>query len=227
MRIGLANTQAVSRIRIDPKNPDVVYVAALGHPFGPNEERCVFRSRDGGATWKRILFRNNRAGAINLAMDTHDPRVLFATTWDVYRSPWTLSSGGPASGIFKSTDGGDTWAEITRNRGLPKGILGKINVSISGADSTRVYAMVEADDGGLCQSNDAGESWALVNADRSIRQRAFYFSRILADPKNRDTVYAMNAEFYRSDDGGKTFQLMHTPHADIMICGSHPTIRAV
>jgi len=212
--IGLADTQAISRIRVDPTNPDVVYVAALGHPFGPNEERGVFRSNDGGASWKRVLFRNNRAGAIDLAMDSHKPRGLFATIWDVYRSPWTLSSGGPASGMFKSTDGGDTWTEITRNSGLPKGVIGKINVSISGADSNRVYAMVEADDGGLFQSNDAGESWTLVTADRSIRQRAFYFSRILADPKNRDTVYALNVEFYRSDDGGRTFQLLHTPHAD-------------
>ena len=212
--IGLADTQAISRIRIDPTDPDLVYVAALGHPFGPNEERGVFRSNDGGASWKRVLFRNNRAGAIDLAMDSHDPRVLFATIWDFYRSPWTLSSGGPASGMFKSTDGGDTWTEITRNRGLPKGVIGKINVSISGADSDRIYAMVEADDGGLFQSNDAGASWTLMTADRSIRQRAFYFSRILADPNNRDTVYALNVEFYRSVDGGKTFQLLHTPHAD-------------
>ena len=212
--IGLADTQTISRIRVDPANPDLVYVAALGHPYGPNEERGVFRSQDGGATWKRLLFRGNRAGAIDLAMDAHNSRVLFATIWDVYRTPWTLSSGGPGSGMFKSTDGGDSWTEITRNRGLPKGVLGKINVSISGADSNRVYAMVEADDGGLFQSNDAGESWTLATSDRSIRQRAFYFSRILADPKNRDTVYALNVEFYRSDDGGKTFQLIHTPHAD-------------
>lgn len=211
---GLSDSQAISRIRIDPTNPDVVFAAALGHPFGPNEERGVFRSTDGGATWKRVLFRNNRAGAIDLTMDPHNPRVLFATIWDVYRTPWMLSSGGPASGLFKSTDGGDTWTEITRNPGLPKGIIGKINVSISGADGNRVYAMVEADDGGLFQSNDAGGSWTLVNADRSIRQRAFYFSRILADPTKRDTVYAMNVEFYRSDDGGKSFQTLHTPHAD-------------
>ncbi len=212
--IGLADTQAISRIRVDPANPDVVYVAALGHPYGANEDRGVFRSRDGGATWKRVLFRNHRAGAIDLAMDPHNPRVLFASIWDVYRTPWTLSSGGPASGLFKSTDGGDTWTEITRNPGFPKGVLGKINVSMSGADSSRVYAMVEADDGGLFQSNDAGATWTLVNSDRNIRQRAFYFSRILADPQKRDTIYAMNVEFYRSDDGGKTFQLMHTLHSD-------------
>ena len=212
--MGLTDTQAISRIRIDPANPDLVYVAALGHPFGRNDERGVFRSRDGGATWQRVLYRNDHSGAIDLAMDAHNPRVLFATTWDVYRSPWMLSSGGTGSGIFKSADGGDTWTEITRNPGMPKGILGKITVSISGADSNRVYAMVEADDGGLFQSNDAGQTWTRVNADRNIRQRAFYFSRILADPNRRDTIYAMNVEFYRSDDGGKTFQLMHTAHPD-------------
>ena len=212
--VGLADTQAISRIRIDPANPDVVYVAALGHPYGPNEQRGVFRSSNGGATWERVLFRNNRAGAVDLSMDPNNPRVLYATIWDAYRTPWSLSSGGPASGFFKSTDGGSTWTEITRNPGLPKGILGKITVAVSGADSNRVYALVEADDGGLFQSDDAGATWKLINDDRSIRQRAFYFSRIAADPKRRDTVYAMNVEFYRSDDGGKTFQRGHTPHSD-------------
>jgi len=212
--VGLADTQAISRIRIDPANPDVVYVAALGHPYGPNEQRGVFRSSDGGATWERVLFRNNRAGAVDLAMDPNNPRILYATIWDVYRTPWSLSSGGPASGFFKSTDGGGTWAEITRSPGLPKGVLGKITVSLSPADSNRVYALVEADDGGLFRSDDAGANWELVNSDRSIRQRAFYFSRITADPKRRDTLYAMNVEFYRSDDGGKTFRRMRTPHSD-------------
>src|SRR5260370_10090280 len=212
--IGLADTQAISRIRVHPTNPDLVYAAALGHPYGPNSERGVFRSTDGGATWKRILFRNDRSGAVDLSMDPNNPRVLYATIWDAYRTPWMLSSGGPASGFFKSTDGGDTWTEITRNPGLPKGILGKITATVSPADSSRVYALVEADDGGLFQSNDAGATWTLVNADRSIRQRAFYFSRITADPKRKDTVYALNVEIYRSDDGGKTLHLMHTPHAD-------------
>ena len=212
--IGLVDTQAISRIRIDPANPDLVYVAALGHPYGPSPERGVFRSSDGGSTWKRVLFKSDRAGAIDLAMDAHHPRVLFATIWDVYRTPWSLSSGGPASGFFKSIDGGDNWTEITRNPGLPKGILGKITVTVSGADANRIYALVEADDGGMFASRDAGATWTLMSADRSIRQRAFYFSRILADPQKADTVYAMNVEFYRSDDGGKTFQTLHTPHAD-------------
>src|SRR5262249_12655180 len=150
--------------------------------------------------------------AIDLVMDPHNSKILFASIWDVYRKPWTLSSGGPSSGFFRSTDGGDAWTEITRFQGLPKGIIGKINVSISGADSKRVYAMVEADDGGLFQSNDGGTTWTRVNEERKIRQRAFYFSRILADPQNLDTIYAMNVEFYRSTDGGKTFQTIRTPH---------------
>ena len=223
--VGLRETQTIARIRIHPINPDVVYAAVLGHPYGPSEERGVFRSTDGGVTWKRILFRNPRAGATDLAMDPKDPRILFASIWDVYRTPWTLSSGGPASGFFKSTDGGDTWTEITRNPGLPRGVLGKITVTISGADSRRVYALVEADEGGLFQSNDGGATWVRVNEERKIRQRAFYFSRILADPKSRDTIYAMNVEFYRSTDGGKTFQTIraaHSDHHDLWIDPSDP-----
>ena len=212
--VGLSDTQAIARIRVDPSNPDVVYVAALGHPYAHNTERGVFRSTDGGATWKRVLYRDDHAGAVDLSMDPTNPHVLYASLWDAYRTPWTLSSGGPSSGLFKSTDGGDHWTEITRNPGMPKGIIGKITVAVSPADSKRVYALVEADEGGLLQSNDAGATWTLVNADRTIRQRAFYFSRIAADPKRRDTVYALNVEIYRSEDGGKTLKLMHTPHSD-------------
>jgi photosystem II stability/assembly factor-like uncharacterized protein len=173
--LGLADSQAISRIRVHPSNPDIVYVAALGHPYGPNTERGVFRSIDGGVNWKRVLFRDDHSGAVDLAVDPRNPRVLFASLWDAYRTPWSLSSGGPSSGLFKSSDGGDTWTEITRAPGMPRGIIGKITVAISPADSNRVYALVEADDGGLFQSNDAGATWTLVNADRSIRQRAFYF----------------------------------------------------
>ena len=213
-QVGLKDTRAIARIRIHPANPDIVYVAALGHPYGHNEERGVFRSTDGGATWKRVLFRNDGSGDVDLCMDPNSPQVLFAAIWDVYRTPWLLSSGGPGSGLFKSTDGGDTWTEITRNPGLPKGIVGKIGVSVSGADSNRVYAMIEAEDGGLFQSNDGGATWTRVNEDRSIRQRAFYYTRIYADPKDRDTVYILNVDFFRSRDGGKTLEVLHTPHAD-------------
>ena len=212
--MGLADTHAIARIRIDPTNPDVVYVAALGHPYGPNEQRGVFRSTDGGKTWKKVLYRDDHSGAIDLAVDPHNPKVIFASTWDVYRTPWLLNDGGPGSGFFKSTDGGDHWTEITRNKGLPQGILGKICISISGADSNRVYAMVEATDGGLFRSDDGGASWTLVSQDRRALQRAFYFSRIIADPKEKDTLYVANVAFLKSTDGGKNFKVLRPPHSD-------------
>ncbi len=213
-QIGLKDSRAIAHIRVHPADPDLVYVAALGHPYGRNEERGIFRSTDGGSTWKRVLFRDDHSGAVDLCMDPNNPQVLFAAIWDVYRTPWLLSSGGPGSGLFKSTDGGETWTEITRNPGLPKGVVGKIGVSVSGADSRRVYALIEADDGGLFQSNDAGASWSRVNENRSIRQRAFYYTRVYADPKDRDTVYILNVDFFRSRDGGRTLETLRTPHAD-------------
>jgi photosystem II stability/assembly factor-like uncharacterized protein len=212
--VGLTDTQAIARIRIHPLNPDLVYVAALGHPYGQNDQRGVFRSKDGGGTWERILYRNDRVGAIDLCLDANNPNVLFASLWEVYRKPWTLSSGGEGSGLFKSTDAGDHWTEITRNPGMPKSVIGKINVSVSGADSNRVYASIEAEDGGLFRSDDGGATWARVSEDRNIRQRAFYFNRIQADPQDRDAVYAMNVDFFRSSDGGRTLEQVRGPHAD-------------
>ncbi|HTS27864.1 MAG TPA: FlgD immunoglobulin-like domain containing protein [Bryobacteraceae bacterium] len=225
-RAGLAGSQAIARIRIDPANPDILYAAVLGHPFGRSEERGVFRSRDGGKHWDKVLFRNDRTGAIDLCLDPGNPRVLYASLWEVYRRPWILWSGGDGSGLFKSSDGGDHWIEITRDPGLPKGLLGKINVSVSGADSNRVYANVEADDGGLFRSDDGGATWTLATADRNIRQRAFYFNRIQADSRNRDTVYAMNVGFYRSEDGGKTLHEIrdtHPDHHDLWIAPDNPS----
>ncbi|HEY1950617.1 MAG TPA: glycosyl hydrolase, partial [Bryobacteraceae bacterium] len=213
-KAGLANTQSIARIRIDPKNPDIVYAAALGHPYGPNEDRGVFRSTDGGQSWKKILYRDNHSGAIDLAMDPANPKILFAALWDVYRTPWLLNDGGPGSGLFKSTDGGDTWTEITRNPGLPLGVLGKIGVTVSGADSRRIYAIVEADDGGVYQSDDAGASWTRISQDRRARQRAFYYSRIYADPKEKDTLYIVNVAFLKSTNAGKSFTLLRPPHGD-------------
>jgi len=211
---GLAETQAIGRIRIHPANPDIVYVAALGHPFGPNPERGVFRSIDGGKTWKNVLFRSERAGAVDLCFDPKNPQVLFAALWEVFRTSYSLSSGGPGSGLFKTTNGGDHWDEITRNPGLPKGVIGKIGVSVSGADSSRVWAIVEAEDGGIFRSDDGGTTWTKVNDERRFRQRAFYYTRIYADPKNRDRMYVLNTGFYRSDDGGKTFTTIRVPHGD-------------
>jgi photosystem II stability/assembly factor-like uncharacterized protein len=211
--IGLGDTQAISRIRVDPSNADVVYVSALGHPYAPNAERGVFRSRDGGKTWQKILYKSDKAGAVDLCIDPHNSKVLFAALWDVYRTSWTLSSGGPLSGLYKSTDGGDTWTEITRRPGLPNGIIGKIGVAVS-SESSRIYAMVEAEDGGLFRSEDGGATWARISEDRKLRQRAFYYSRIYADPKERDIVYVLNTSFFKSTDGGKTFKAIRTPHGD-------------
>ena len=212
--VGLADTQAISRIRIHPTNPDIVYVSALGHPYGKNTERGVFRSKDGGATWEKILYRDDHSGAVDLVFDPHNPNVLYAAIWDVNRTPWGLTSGGPGSGFFKTTDGGDHWTEITRNPGLPSGIVGKIGVAVSGGDSNRVYAMVENEKGGLYVSDDAGATWKLINDNRTMRQRAFYYSRVYTDPKAKDTVYVLNTSMYRSTDGGKTFRTIQAPHGD-------------
>jgi photosystem II stability/assembly factor-like uncharacterized protein len=211
--VGLTDTQAIARIRIDPSNPDIVYVAALGHPYGWNADRGVFRTRDGGKTWQKVLYKDDHAGAVDLSLDPHDSRTMYAAIWDAYRTSWTLSSGGPRSGFYKSTDGGDHWTEITRNPGLPQGIIGKIGVAVS-ADSNRVYAMVEADDGGLFRSEDSGGHWTRVNEDRRIRQRAFYYTRITADPKNKDVIYMMNTGLYKSTDGGKTVKQLRPRHGD-------------
>ncbi|MBE3072660.1 MAG: glycosyl hydrolase [Acidobacteria bacterium] len=212
--VGLSDTQAIGRVRIHPANPEIVYVAALGHPYGPNDERGVFRTTDGGRTWKRILFRSNRAGAADLCLDPNDPRVLYATIWEVYRTPWKLSSGGEGSGVFKSVDGGDTWTELTRNPGMPKGIFGKSAVAVSRADSRRVWALIEAADGGVFRSDDAGATWTKLTGDRDLWQRAFFFLRIFADPKDRDTVYVLNVLIHKSTDGGKTYRVVQPTHSD-------------
>jgi photosystem II stability/assembly factor-like uncharacterized protein len=214
VHMGLDDTQVISKIRIHPENPDLLYVGALGHVAGPNDERGVFRSKNGGKTWEKVLFRSDKAGAIDLTMDPHNPNVLFAAIWECYRKSYKMSSGGPDSGLFKSTDGGDTWKEITRNPGLPSGVIGKIGVVISPADSNRVYAIVENDNGGVFRSDDLGETWAKVNEDRSLRQRAFYYSHIYADPLVADTMYVLNTGFYKSIDGGKTYSTIRVPHGD-------------
>jgi photosystem II stability/assembly factor-like uncharacterized protein len=212
--IGLEDTRQIPRIRVHPKNPELVYVAALGHVWGPNEQRGIFRSKDGGKTWEKIFSRGAKAGAIDLIMDPTNPSVLYAGFWEVYRKPWTLESGGPGGGIFKSTDGGDTWTELTRNQGLPRGMVGKIGITVSPANPERVWAIVEAEDGGVFRSDNGGRTWTKTNEQRNLRQRAWYYTRIYADPKSADTVYVLNTGFYKSNDGGRTFASIGIPHGD-------------
>jgi photosystem II stability/assembly factor-like uncharacterized protein len=211
---GLDKTMAISRIRVHPTNPDIVYVAALGNPYGMNPERGVFRSTDGAKTWDKVLFRDDKTGAVDLSMDPTNPDVLYAGLWEVFRTPHSLSSGGPGSGLFKTTDGGAHWAELTKNAGLPKPIWGKVGVSVSGADPNRVYAIIEAKEGGVFVSDDGGTNWKMINDDRRLRQRAFYYSRIYADPQAKDTVYILNTGIYRSTDAGKTIRSIRVPHGD-------------
>jgi photosystem II stability/assembly factor-like uncharacterized protein len=213
--LGLQETQAVSRIRIHPTNPDIVYVAALGHPYGDNEERGVFRSKDGGNTWEKVLYVSDKAGAVDLIIDRTNPKVLYATTWQVYRKAWKMWGGGPDCKLWKSHDGGDTWVDLTSNPGLPEGPIGKIGVTVSPADPNRVWAIVEANKGGVFRSDDGGWTWEQTNDERKLRQRAFYYSRIYADPWDRETVYCLNTGLYRSTDGGKTFDdRINVPHGD-------------
>ncbi|MBV9879003.1 MAG: glycosyl hydrolase, partial [Gemmatirosa sp.] len=204
--VGFSNSDAIARIIVDPTNPDVVYVASFGKYGGPSEERGVFKSTDGGKTWKRTLFRDARSGAVDISLEPQHPNVLYAALWEAYRNEWSMSSGGAGSGIYKSVDGGEHWTEITRNNGLPSGIDGRIGIDVSPANPNRVYALVENEKGGLFRSDDAGATWTLVNADRNIRQRAFYYTHVTADPKNADLVYLLNVSAYRSPDGGKTLQ---------------------
>ncbi|HWP82945.1 MAG TPA: glycosyl hydrolase [Bacteroidota bacterium] len=212
--VGLAETQTIGRVRVHPKDHNLVYVAALGHVFGPNSERGVFRSKDGGKTWQKILHKNDKAGAIDLVLDPNNPRILYASLWEAQRGPWFMSSGGPGSGLYKSTDGGDTWTDISRNPGMPKGTLGRIGVAASYPKADRVWAMVEAEDGGLFRSEDGGNTWRRVNEDRRLRQRAWYYTHVYADTKNPDLVYVLNVQFLKSIDGGRTFTTLRVPHGD-------------
>jgi photosystem II stability/assembly factor-like uncharacterized protein len=212
--LGLERTRNIGKVRVHPEDPDTVYVAALGHAHGSNTERGVFRSRDGGKTWKRVLYRNENAGAVDISLDPNNPRILYATTWEAVRRPHELVSGGPGSGIFRSTDAGDTWTDISHARGLPKGILGKIGIAVSPAKSGRVFAIVEAEDGAVFRSDDGGESWERGSEDRNLRQRAWYYNHIYADPKDPETAWVLNVDAWRSSDGGKTFVQMSIPHGD-------------
>jgi len=211
---GLPNSRHIPRIRIHPKNPDVVYAAVLGDLFKSSEERGVYRSEDGGKNWKRILFTNADAGAIDLCMDPNNPRILYASTWRVRRTPYSLESGGEGSGLWKSVDGGDTWENISTHKGLPVGTWGIVGVAVSAVNSNRIFAIIENENGGVFRSDDGGNEWIKVNEDRSLRQRAWYYSRIYTDTKDEDIVYVLNVNYNKSKDGGKTFQSHDAPHGD-------------
>ncbi len=213
-KIGLEDSQHIARIRVHPSNPDLVYVAAMGHAFGPNDMRGVYRSRDGGKTWDRILFVNRDSGAVDLTLDPSNPRIIYASTWRFRRGPSFFESGGEGSALWKSTDGGDSWKELSRNKAMPKGTLGIIGVSVSPSNPQNVYAIVEAKDGGVFRSRDGGDTWTKTTDSADLRQRAWYYSRIYADPKDEDTAFVVNVQFHKTKDGGKTWSRIATPHGD-------------
>ena len=210
--IGLRDSRAIGKIIVHPTNPDIVFVAALGHPFGANAERGIFRTLDGGKTWEKVLYKDENTGGIDVTFDPRNPNILFAALWQVRRSPWKLDSGGPGSGVYRSNDGGTTWKHL-EEKGLPKGPYGRVGVAVA-ANSERVYALVEAAEGGLYRSDDSGDTWQLVNSSHSLTERPWYYMHIIADPQNRDTVYVMDVDAYRSTDGGRTFNKFKLPHGD-------------
>ena len=212
--LGLTDTRQISRVRVHPTNPDIAYVGAQGHVFGPNTERGVFKTTDGGKSWRKILYRNDSTGITDLVLDPNNPEIIYAAFWQAWRTPWQLVSGGAGSGIMKSTDGGEHWTEITRNPGLPPGVLGNIGLAVSASNSNKVWAIVEADSGGVFRSTDGGATWTRTNTDRRLRQRAWYYTRIYADPKDEKSIYVLNTGMYRSTDDGKTFRSIQVPHGD-------------
>ena len=211
--VGLRDTRHIGAVIVNPKNPDVALVAALGHAYGPNEERGVFRTADGGKSWQKVLYKDANTGAVDVAFDPNNANIVYASLWQMRRQPWNFSSGGPGSGLYKSADGGLTWKQLS-GHGLPDGTLGRIGVAIPGGASGRVYAMIEAQEGGLFRSEDAGASWSRVNTDHRFRQRAWYYSHVFADPVSPDVVYIANTGLFRSGDGGKSFELLPAPHGD-------------
>ena len=210
---GLKDSRHIGAVIVHPANPDIAFVAALGHVYGPNEERGIFRTRDGGKTWEKVLYINDRTGGIDVVFDPQNPHILFAAMWEGYRTPWSLNSGGDKSGLYRSADGGTTWKRLEGN-GLPEGPLGRIGVSVPGGDSNIVYALIEAKKGGLYRSEDGGEHWSLVNDDHRFRQRAWYFTHVWGDPKNPNVVYIANTGLFHSIDGGKAFERLNAPHGD-------------
>ncbi|HSN18101.1 MAG TPA: glycosyl hydrolase, partial [Gammaproteobacteria bacterium] len=220
---GLTDTHTISAIVVDPKDPDVVYASSMGHVFKPNPDRGVFKSKDGGKTWDKVLYVDDNTGAIDLVMDPKDPQTLYAALWQAQRTPWALTSGGPGSGLYKSTDGGAHWQNISRNPGLPSGLLGRIGVSVSAADPKVVYVIEQARGGGVFRSADGGATFTRVNDEWKLRQRAFYYMAVYADPKDVNTVYAPEVDaLWVSHDGAKTFTKLNTPHGDNHIVWINP-----
>jgi photosystem II stability/assembly factor-like uncharacterized protein len=209
---GLRDSRAIGKVIVNPTNPDIVFVAALGHPYGPNAERGIFRTMDGGKTWEKVLYKDENTGGVDVAFDPHNANVIFAALWEVRRTPWSLSSGGPGSGLYRSNDGGSTWKRMD-DKGLPKGPYGRIGVSVA-ANSERVYALIQASEGGLYRSDDGGDTWQLVNGSHSLIQRPWYYMHIIADPQDADTAYVMDVDAYRSTDGGRSFNKIKLPHGD-------------
>lgn len=212
--IGLKKSRHIPRVRVHPTDPDIVYAAVLGDLFADSEERGVYKSTDGGATWSKILYANARAGAVDLVMDPVSPDILYASTWNCRRTPYDFSSGGDGSGLWKSSDGGQTWESLMDKKGMPEGTIGIIGVTVSPANPDRVWAIIENENGGVFRSDDGGKLWEKTNSDRSLRQRAWYYSRIYADTKDVDKVYVMNVAYHTSTDGGKTFKARYAPHGD-------------
>jgi photosystem II stability/assembly factor-like uncharacterized protein len=223
--MGFQSSDAISKIRIHPRNPDIVFVASFGKYGTDSEDRGVFKTTNGGRTWRRVLFKDEKSGAIDISIDQTNPNVMYAALWEAYRKEYQMSSGGPGSGLYKSTDGGENWTEITRNPGLPEGMVGRIGVSVSPANPRRVYALIENENGGLFLSDDAGATWRMSTQTRNIRQRAFYFTHVAADPRNAETIYLGNVSLYRSTDGGRTMSGLggsHSDHHDIWIDPDNP-----
>ena len=212
--MGLKEARHIVRIIVHPKNPDIVWVAAMGHLFGPNETRGVFKSTDGGQNWKKVLYVNEQTGASDLVIDPSNPEILYAGTWQLMRTPYSLESGGAGSGLFKSTDGGDTWTSIKTNKGFPKGVWGITAIAVAKSNTDKLYALIENKDGGLYVSENAGKTWELVNSDNNIRQRAWYYTKVFIDPADENKIYCPNVNFMVSSDGGKSFSSMRTPHGD-------------
>jgi photosystem II stability/assembly factor-like uncharacterized protein len=210
--VGLKDTRSIGRVIVNPRNPDIAFVAALGHPYGANVERGVFRTTDGGKNWDKVLYKDENTGAIDVAFDPQNPNILFASLWEARRTPWTLASGGPGSGIYRSADGGTTWKKLEEH-GLPKGPYGRIGLAVA-ANSERVYALIEAKQGGLYRSDDGGDTWELVNGSHTLFQRPWYYMHVTADPQDADTVYVADVEFFKSTDGGRNFNKVKVPHGD-------------